>query len=392
MRHFAQLVARARLVLRLTGPWLIRGALLVGVTRGLMPRPPHVVVGPPQTVQTEHPIVCVHTRLTDEVEEWKIQRTLQMVREMGATTIVEFFPWPYIEPAPGEYYWNHSDLIVRHARAQGLTIIARIGLVPDWARPDPDETNQETILTYLEDEHFQDFADFLEVFAARYRGDVDHIIVWNEPNLSFEWGYREVIPARYVELLRVAEPAIRRGNPDAVVLAGALAPTLEPVGSPFGMNEIDFLERFYQAGGADYFDALAMHTYGFKFPPDDPPDPQVLNFRRAELLRAVMEKYGDGDKPVYITESGWNDHPRWTKAVRPGQRIAYTLDAWRYAEEHWPWAEAVCNWAFRYPAPVRSYPDYFTLVTPEFAAKPIYDEIQAWARGWETDETGLSAP
>jgi hypothetical protein len=221
---------------------------------------------------------------------------------------------------------------------------------------------------------------------------VDHIIVWNEPNLSFEWGYREVIPARYVELLRVAEPAIRRGNPDAVVLAGALAPTLEPVGSPFGMNEIDFLERFYQAGGADYFDALAMHTYGFKFPPDDPPDPQVLNFRRAELLRAVMEKYGDGDKPVYITESGWNDHPRWTKAVRPGQRIAYTLDAWRYAEEHWPWAEAVCNWAFRYPAPVRSYPDYFTLVTPEFAAKPIYDEIQAWARGWETDETGLSAP
>jgi hypothetical protein len=392
MRQFAQLIARARLVLRVAGPWLIRGALLIGVTRGLMPRPPHVVVGPPQTVQTEHPIVCVHTRLTDEVEEWKIQRTLQMVREMGATTIVEFFPWPYIEPEPGQYYWEHSDLIVRHARAQGLTIIARIGLVPDWARPDPDETNQETILTYLEDEHFQDFADFLEVFAARYRGDVDHIIVWNEPNLSFEWGYREVIPARYVELLRVAEPAIRRGNPDAVVLAGALAPTLEPVGSPFGMNEIDFLERFYQAGGADYFDALAMHTYGFKFPPDDPPDPQVLNFRRAELLRAVMEKYGDGDKPVYITESGWNDHPRWTKAVRPGQRIAYTIDGWRYAEENWPWAEAVCNWAFRYPAPVRSYPDYFTLVTPEFAAKPIYDEIQAWARGWETDEAGLSAP
>ena len=25
-----------------------------------------------------------------------------------------------------------------------------------------------------------------------------------------------------------------------------------------------------------------------------------------------------------ITEGGWNDHPRWTRAVRPGQRIANT--------------------------------------------------------------------
>ncbi|MBX3058034.1 MAG: hypothetical protein KF770_16325 [Anaerolineae bacterium] len=34
----------------------------------------------------------VHTRLTDEVEEWKIKRSLQMVRQMGAPWIVEFFP------------------------------------------------------------------------------------------------------------------------------------------------------------------------------------------------------------------------------------------------------------------------------------------------------------
>ena len=49
--------------------------------------------------------------------------------------------------------------------------------------------------------------------------------------------------------------------------------------------------------------------------------------RRVELLRAVMEHYGDSAKPVYITESGWNDDPRWTYAVRPGQRILYTVAA-----------------------------------------------------------------
>ncbi|HPV08204.1 MAG TPA: hypothetical protein PLD57_14110, partial [Aggregatilineales bacterium] len=118
----------------------------------------------------------------------------------------------------------------------------------------------------------------------------------------------------------------------------------------------------------------------------DPPAPDVLNFRRAELLREIMVAYGDENKPVVITESGWNDHPRWTKAVRPGQRIAYTLGALEYAEENWPWAEALCLWAFRYPAPVQSYPDYFTLVGPDFTPKPIYDAVQAWARGMEVGE------
>ncbi len=166
-----------------------------------------------------------------------------------------------------------------------------------------------------------------------------------------------------------------------IVLAAGPAPTLEPVGSPFGMNDLEFLRQFYAAGGAAYFDAMAIHAYGLKFPPDDPPAPDVLNFRRAELLHQMMVDNGDGQKPVYITESGWNDHPRWTKAVRPGQRITYTIDAFKYAEANWPWVKNLCVWALRYPAATNSYPDYYTLITPDFTLKPIYDEIRAWARG-----------
>ena len=90
-------------------------------------------------------------------------------------------------------------------------------------------------------------------------------------------------------------------------------------------------------------------------------------------------------KPLMITESGWNDHPRWTKAVRPGQRILYTIDAIEYAEENWPWVDSVCVWAFRYPVQTRSYPDYYTLVANDFTPKPIYSELQAWARGWSLE-------
>jgi len=148
----------------------------------------------------------------------------------------------------------------------------------------------------------------------------------------------------------------------------------------------------YAAGAKAYFDALAIHTYGFTEPPDAPPSPDQLNFRRAELLRDIMRRYGDADKLVFITESGWNDDPRWTKAVRPSQRVVYTIAAFQWAQ-NWAWAETLCIWHFRYPRPTGRYPDNFTLVTPEFQLKPIYYALQAYARGWESEQASwLSAP
>jgi polysaccharide biosynthesis protein PslG len=336
----------------------------------LRPAPALVIPGPPQTVQTRMDLLGVHTRLTDEVEPWKIKRSLQMVREMGAPWIVEFFPWAYYAAADGSFAWSHPDLIISHAEAQGLTVVARLGLTPAWARP-PD-----TSLNYLDTDGYQAFAAYAAAFAERYRGRVAYIIVGNEPNLSFEWGYRTTTPHDYVELLQVVYPAVKAANAEMGILAGALAPTLEPPGSPWGLNDLIYLEGMYEAGAAPYFDALAVHTYGFTFPPEAEPGPQLLNFRRVELLREIMVAHGDEHKPMLITEMGWNDHPRWTRAVRPAQRIQYTLDAFRYAEAHWPYVKLMAIWVFRFPAPARSYMDYFTLVTPEFVARPLYDELR----------------
>lgn len=376
MRHLIMPFNRSSALL------IVRIGILAVLLRGLAtPAPPRVVMGPPQTVQTLHPALCVHTRLTDEVEEWKIQRTLSLVREMGAGTIVEFFPWPYVESEQGHYDWAFADRLIRHAQNQGLTVIARLGLVPAWARPPVHE--EVTTLNYLPYDHFDSFARFVGAFAGRYRGDVNAVIIWNEPNLSGEWGGRPVDPEAYTELLRLSYQAAHTANPDIVVMGGALAPTVEPEGSPSGMNDIRYLERMYAAGAAGYFDVLAVHTYGLTLPPDDPPDPDVINFRRVELLRAVMIRAGDGDKPIVITESGWSDDPRWEKAVRPGQRIAYSLEALQMVE-NWPWAEQWCIWIFRQPADFNHRRDaYYALVSSDFDIKPIYETLQAYARGWE---------
>ncbi len=336
----------------------------------IRPSPTLILPGPPQQVITNHPIVGVHTRLTDEVEEWKIQRTLQMVREMGASWIVELFPWAYYHAENGGFAWGHPDMVIEHAHAQGLTVIARLGLTPEWARP-PD-----TPLTYLDASAYDDFARFAAAFAERYSGKVDYLIVGNEPNLSYEWGYRQTTAVDYVDLLRVVYPAVKAVNPDMSVLAGALAPNLEPEGSPWAVNDLVYLDEMYDAGAADFFDGLAVHVYGLAQPPQAEPGAEVLNFQRVELMRQVMVDHGYSATPMFITETGWNDDPRWIMAVSPAQRVTYTLDAYRYAEANWPFVQMMAVWVFRFPQPTYSYMDNFTLVTPDFLPKPLYDELR----------------
>ena len=175
-----------------------------------------------RVVQTTAPLLCVHTLLENEVEAAKIQRSLEMTRELGAGTIVQFFPWAYVESERVRYDWTRTDAIIRLARQQGLRVIARLGLTPAWARP------ADTPLTTLPDSAFPAFADYAAAFAARYAAEVQHIIIWNEPNLSAEWGFEPAKPARYAKLLREVYPRVKAANPEGVVLAGALAPHWKP--------------------------------------------------------------------------------------------------------------------------------------------------------------------
>jgi len=292
---------------------------------------------------------------------------------MGSPWIVEFFPWAYLEPGKNSFDWDHADQVIDHARAQGLTVIARLGLVPDWARPDPNE--RETTFNYLDADHYADFGDFVHAFVDRYKGRVQHIVIWNEPNLSIEWGMRPVDAKGYVDLLKIAYRRAKQADPNVIVLAGALAPTLEPIGSAAGLNDLIYLQQMYDAGAKDYFDGLAAHAYGLTAPMTEGPDPNRVNFRRVELLRQIMIDNGDAVKQVYITEAGWNDSPRWNMAVKSAQRIEYTLAAYDWAQQQ-DWIVMLTMWAFRYPHATRTYQDGWTWVTEDFQPKPIYTEVQ----------------
>lgn len=354
--------------------------LIVGLSLPAANPPRSIELGPQRAVTTTNTKVGVHTRLTDEVEPWKIKRTLEMVREMGAPWIVEYFPWAYREPFPGIFDWSHSDLVIDHAERQGLTVIARLGFVPEWARP------ADSASSYLPARRYADFGDYVQAFVDRYGHRIHAVIIWNEPNLALEWGFQPIDPEGYTELLEISYKRVQQSkHPDVLVLGGALAPTLAPPASDQAMNDLLYLRRMLDAGAGKLMDGLAVHAYGWSFPADDPPDPEVINFRRTELVHQMLLDYGLDGMPIYITEGGWNDHPRWTRAVKPAQRIENTIRAYEVVES-WPWAEAAALWAFRYPWPARTYLDYFTFVTPDFEPKPIYLEVQQYSQGAARDQ------
>ncbi len=316
--------------------------------------------------------------LDREVEPWKQEKTLEMARAAGIGWIKQQFSWEEIEPQRGEFDWAKYDHIVALAEQYDMEIIARLDRPPAWARP-------SNPLPASPPDNLADYGRFVYEFVRHYRGRVRYVQIWNEPNLTAEWGFQRVDAVAYTRMLQVAYLRAKEADPDVIVLSAPLAITLEDASMRGNHNDLVFLEQMYQAGAGSYFDILSANAFGLDRPPEDPPAPDVLNFRRVELQRAVMEKYGDADKPVWINEYGWNAAPAsfpeelltW-KRVSEEEQADYTVRGIAWAREHWPWLGVVNIWYFRQVGDVP--PDraayYFALVDPEFNPRPVYEALR----------------
>jgi hypothetical protein len=324
-----------------------------------------------QQVRTTNPKVGIHTRLTGIGDEAYIQRTLEQVRLMGASWIVDLFPWAYVQPRSRYGFdWRGADLVVAHAARQGLQVVARIDIVPAWARP-TDSSDR-----YLDHDHYHDYAAYVAAFARRYHPyGLRHVIIWNEPNLAFEWGRRPPDPRAYADLLKVVYPVVKAAVPDAIVVAGALSPGPSLGDGRERLDDLEYTQQLYAAGAGPFFDQWAVHAYGAKVAPREPPFPEQVNFRRTELNHDALRYLGDGAKPLIITEGGWNDNLRWAGGVRPADRLRWTVEAYRMAAE-WPWLEAMCLWQFSTPWQARTYQDNWNFVTADGTPKAIYYAVQ----------------
>ena len=344
----------------------------------------------------------INTFLQNEVEPEKRERSMQMVSDAGFKWIRQEFPWEDIEiHGKGDFEdrrneaqlisaWVKYDQIVDLAERYDIQIMARLSNPPAWSRVVGNEVG-----TYAPPDNYADYGDFVEAVARRYKGRIHVYQLWNEPNIYPEWGEYPINATQYVQLLKEGYTRIKTVDPQAIVVMGALAATIEldrertidpetgGIVSPGGLYDVLFLQQIYDAGGGDYFDVLAMQGYGlWSGPYDRRMQPRVLNFSRPRYIRDVMVRNGDAHKPIWLSEMGWNSAPPNAGipltygSVSPGQQGRYANLAYQRMQQEWPWLGVGFYW-FLKQADDRELQDgnpqyYFHLVKPDFTPSAAY--------------------
>lgn len=318
----------------------------------------------PQSPLARGPEAGVHTiRANDTI--------LHLAHDAGFTWVVQLLEWREVEPAPGDYFWEYPDWLVRASEYYGLNLALRLDHPPEWALSANPDGPPVDALTY---------ARFAGLVATRYRGRVAAYIVWNEPNLTAEWAGRPPNPTAYVALLQAAYQAIKAADPAARVVSAGLAPTNEV--SARALDDRLFLRAMYAAGAKGHFAALGAHPYGFGFPPDDPPGVhQGLNFARLAELRQIMVEAGDARTPVWATELGWTTNPvkpeeQWL-GVSEEQQASYLVGAFAKAQQEWPWLELLVVWHLSVGLPAGDEKAGYSLLNDDYTPRPAYRALAA---------------
>ncbi len=362
--------------------------------------------------------VGVQTFLDKEVDPANIRRTAEMLKEGGVTNVRQAFSWCELETTGRGVYWDYAnnkpswqkyDQIVDMLAANGIAITARLDNAPLWSRPgqtnDPGSKCQKGPPTDL-----SAYSDFVRAFTAHYRGRIAAVQIWNEPNLSEEWGGALNV-VQYTDMLKRAYQAAKQGDPDVLVVTAAMAPTKE-TNPKVGVSDLIYYEQMYQAGAKGSFDVLAVNVYGLGEPPDDRRlSADRFNVSRPILVHDIMTRYGDTTTPVWATEfgynslpSGWNGEPSiWGQNVDEQTQARYLVGGLTRMKQEWPWMGEIYIWGFRWAerpglfgkdpnnpiGPPKPEP-YFALVNYDFTPRPAWNAVRQFARS-QTLRTGRTA-
>jgi hypothetical protein len=229
----------------------------------------------------------------------------------GVDTVRWPLAWAGIEPtAKDGYQWGSFDQVVEVASRHGLKVMPFVYGTPAWIAP------KYTTMPVSTGRGRRAWTAFLEAAVRRYGpgGEfwdehgpgvlyaseqirrpipIRSWQIWNEANF-FYFAF-PASPQRFVKLVKISSPAIKRVDPSAKVILSGLFGEPKARGAR-GMDAAKFLETVYRTPGIKrYFDGVALHPYA-AFAED-------LEEMVEALHEVVLE---NRDRvPLYITEMGW---------------------------------------------------------------------------------------
>lgn len=209
------------------------------------------------------------------------------VRPAGTT-------WGTLEPTRGAFDWHSLDTWVQQAAAHHVPLDYVLLNTPEWASSRPTEHCSRGPIGCAAPPHDKDWEDFLTALVTRYKGQIASYELWNEPNAI---GFFSGSAADMAHMASLAYPIIKRIDPAATVVGPSPSSSGWP--TPYDV----WMDQFLQAGGGQNVDVLAWHAYAGRIhDPANPPEDVAAQVRR---LRAVIDRHGLGQLPLWDTEGGW---------------------------------------------------------------------------------------
>jgi hypothetical protein len=271
--------------------------------------------------------------------------------------------WASVEPKPGVYRWAAYDATMAALARHNMSFLPVLFNTPAWDSLAPRHPTPSVVYA---PRRATQFADFAQAAAARYGPNgtfwqsnptlpyfpVRAWQIWNEPNLTFYWHPAPNVVA-YTRLLRDSSIAIRSVDPQATIVTAGV-----PFGS-LGSPATSFFAQMYKAGAKGTFNALSLHDYA----------PTVFGaLQRLQILRALMDRYGDSRTALWVTEFGWSTvGPASPYRVGTyGQRhyvTAFMQDVERYRRQLNLGSVAYFQWRNPYVAPSVGSQDFWGLHT-----------------------------
>lgn len=267
-----------------------------------------------------------------------------LARDAGVKWTREEIDWHRTEPQKGQFDWAFYDDLVEVAHANGISVY---GLLCYWST----FTKKDT------PEGVDEYCQWAQQVVRHYKGKIKHWEIWNEPNIFFWSGPKEL----YFKLLAKVYDVIKAEDPEAQVLGCSTA----------GID-IDFIKRTIAAGAR--FDALTIHPYRG----------ELNDLEYIKELRDVKALV-DG-RPVWITEMGWPSQRVWGRTER--EQASYV--ARTYLTSVASGAVASVSWYdFRNDGNDPYYNEFnFGLVRNDLRLKPGYRALATIARTLAGLKTG----
>lgn len=294
-----------------------------------------------------------------------LEKSVSLMQEAGVGWVRIDFLWSDIEPQEGKFDFTKYDCIVQLLRSKGIHILGILHYSTDWASACgkwncPPSENKF-------------FVNYVAQVVRRYKDQVKYWELWNEPDSPTYWKEQDGLKS-YCVLLKEVYIAAKQIDPECKILNGGIA------------NGASSINHLYDNGAKDYFDILNIHFF------QNPLNPGSIKAVASypKLAYKIMQRNGDGDKKIWITEIGC-----------PGVKRGLSVDNWWMDKnptdnKQAKWLKDVYTELLKNPHVEKVFwaffrdtknhwnngVDYFGLVRWDFSRKPSFYAYQECFRKW----------